>query len=215
MTGSEFAAEAVRLARPCTLLKGTGPRNAFAGVWGGDGVVPAPDGPYRHWLSVDCRFLPAGLGPAAGCLSVYADEQDGESGAVSYSPAAGLPWSEGRALFARPARSLPPMDAVFRYGGEEVQQWLASLGWDAEWGYNGNFPEDEPCAEYERLYQSECPLYAGGASAVLGGWHFPWPDGDWAELVGRPLLVWTFDESEPWVETWGGPEGYRVVQRVT
>ena len=51
--------------------------------------------------------------------------------------------------------------------------------------------------------------------AVLGGWHFPWPDGDWGELVERPLLAWTFEDSEPWVEVWGDGKGFQVKQRIT
>jgi hypothetical protein len=53
------------------------------------------------------------------------------------------------------------------------------------------------------------------AAAVLGGWHFPWPDGDWEERCGESLLAWTIEESEPWVEVWRAASGLRVVQRIT
>jgi hypothetical protein len=33
-------------------------------------------------------------------------------------------------------------------------------------------------------------------------------------LLDRPLLVWTFEESEPWVEVWGG-DGFEVKHRTT
>ena len=118
-------------------------------------------------------------------------------------------------LFAEPARSLPPIDAVFRFGSEAVHTWLRELGWQPDWGYNSNFKDGAPVEDYERLYQSECPLYSGGAFAVLGGWHFPWPDGDWEELLSRPLLVWTLADSEPWVEVWDGADGMQVIQRIT
>ena len=109
------------------------------------------------------------------------------SGAATYDPSAVLPAAAERPLFAHSARTLPPPDAL--PGGDD----------------DG----------YVRKWQSNCPLYTGEAAAVLGGWHFPWPDGDWEELRDQPLLVWTLDESEPWVEVWGGPDGFRVIQRIT
>src|SRR5262245_37094572 len=41
------------------------------------------------------------------------------------------------------------------------------------------------------------PLVFRNSVRVLGGWHFSWPDGDWADPVERPLLLWTFEDSEP------------------
>ncbi len=187
MAKSKLAATADRLARPCVLLRWSGPADALAGVWGGRGTVPPPDGSFRHWISVDCRFLPAGLGPSCGVLSVYTDEDDGESGFAGHDPAASLSVGDGAALYAHPARSLPPPDALSA-GGDKA---------------------------YVRLWQADCPLYTGEAVAVLGGWHFPWPDGDWEELREQPLLLWTIEESEPWVEVWGERGGFRVTQRVT
>lgn len=160
---------------------------ALAGVWGGAGVVPAPAGPFRHWLSIDCRFLPAGLGPPGGVLSVYTNEQDCVSGYVGHDPAASLAVGEGHPLYAQPRSSLPPPEALSA--------------------------EDD--ATYIHLWQSNCPLYASEATAVLGGWHFPWPDGDWEELREHRLLVWTIEDSEPWVEVWAEPFGFRVLQRIT
>jgi hypothetical protein len=51
--------------------------------------------------------------------------------------------------------------------------------------------------------------------AVLGGWHVPWPDGDWLELVEHPLVVLTLAESEPWVEAFNTGQGFRVIQRIS
>jgi hypothetical protein len=187
MAEPNLAAEAYQLARPCILLKRCGPAGNVAGVWGGPGIVPAPSGPFRHWLSIDCRFLPAGLGPTAGILSVYTNEDDCLSGFVGHDPMADLTAAAGRALYAHTAQSLPPPDALAAEDDES----------------------------YIRLWQSNCPLYTGEAAAILGGWHFPWPDGDWEELREQPLLVWTLDESEPWIEVWGQPGGFRVLQRIT
>jgi hypothetical protein len=87
--------------------------------------------------------------------------------------------------------------------------------WQPDWGWNDNFKDPDPVLKYDSLVQSELPLYSGGAHAVLGGWHFPWPDGDWEELIDHPLLVWTFEDSEPWVEVWGNEDGFKVLQRIT
>jgi hypothetical protein len=187
MSDAELASESQRLARPCVLLRSNGAPDCLAGVWGGPGVVAAQAGPFRHWLSVDCRFLPDGLGPTAGILSIFTNEDDCVSGVVAFDPAAKIVTSSGSPLYAQPSQSLPPPDAL--------------PGGDTE--------------EYIRLWQSNCPLYAGDTAAVLGGWHFPRPDGDWEELREQSLLVWTFDESEPWVEVWRAPAGYRVIQRIT
>jgi hypothetical protein len=188
MVDPELLAQAERIARPCVLLKRSGPADALAGVWRGPGTVPAPEGELEHWISIDCRFLPAGLGPSTGVVSVYTDEGSLVGGFVGYDPAARLSMEGGDPLYAHPARSLPPPDAL-------------GLEYDDD---------------YFLLYQSSCPVYMDeGIAAVLGGWHFPWPDDDWEELRDRPLLVWTIDESEPWVEAFGGPEGFQVFQRIT
>lgn len=213
MTASELFAEAERLVRPCVLLQSQGPKDRFAAVWGGDGLVPAPEGNFRHWLTVDRRFFPDGTNPEGGCLSVYTNDQDCRSGvAVLDTTAKLVAHRNSTKLYARSARSLPPIDAVFLLGSKAVHKWLKSHGWQPDWGFSSNFTDPEPAEEYERRYQSECPLYSGGAHAVLGGWHFPWPDGDWQELLGRRLLVWTFEQSEPWVEVW---DDFEVKQRIT
>jgi len=215
MTGIDLIAEAQRLARSCVLLRTQGKKDRLAAVWGGPGIVPAPGGSFRHWLTVDCRYFPSNLGPSAGCLSVYTDEDDCESGVAVLNPNEKLSHkSRGIKLFAHEARSLPPVDAIFRLGSPAVHQWLRSNKWQPDWGYNSNFQDAKPVEEYERLYQSECPMYSGGSHAVLGGWHFPWPDGDWEQLLDCPLLVWTFEDSEPWVEVWGGADGFQVKQRI-
>lgn len=174
-----------QLTRQCVLLKRTG--TDLAAVWGGDGIVPPPSGPYRHWISVDNRYLPSEFG-SSGVLSVYTNEEDCASGVTVFSPTAALTEDRGERLYAHVARSLPPPDASL----------------DLE---NGAYPEQ---------WMHECPIYNGkDVVAVLGGWHFPWPDDDWEELRDRTLLVWTLEGSEPWVEVWQSDEGTTVMQRIT
>src|SRR5438132_842376 len=50
---------AQQLERRSLLLKRTG--TDLAAIWGGDGIVPPPPGPYRHWISVDSRYLASGF----------------------------------------------------------------------------------------------------------------------------------------------------------
>jgi hypothetical protein len=187
MLDPKLKAKAEQIARPCVLLKHSSADGQLAGVWGGPGIVPSPDGPYRHWLSIDCRFLPQGHGPSSGVLSVYSNEEDCQSGTVAFEPTASVSPGSGEPLVALAGISLPPPDAF--PGG------------------------DTP--DYIRLWQSNCPLYTEEASAVLGGWHFPWPDGDWEERRKETFVLWTIEDSEPWVEVWKLPDRYRVMQRIT
>jgi hypothetical protein len=214
MTGDELIAAGRRLARACVYLRTAG--EDFAALWGGEGIVPCGDGPYRHWLTIDCRHIPAGGSTLSGMMSIYTNEEDCETGVVAVSDAPMPPdTAGGTKLFAHPGRSLPPIDAVFKFGSPEVGRWLASNHWRPEWAYNANFPDRTPVDVYEREYQGELPLYRGDAHAVLGGWHMPWPEGDWDELVDKRLIAWTFEEAEPWVEVWEDEGGFRVIQRIT
>lgn len=223
MTGDDLWEEGQNLGRPCVFLRDTGPKGDLGAAWGGHGLVPAPKGSYRHWLSIDCwcykEFLHhygVKIGPPAGVLSVYTDDDGG--GVATHNRNAKLSIKRGATpLYAHGGRSVPPIDAVFLRGSPAVKVWLKANKWKPEWGYNDNFKDKKPAKAYERSYQELCPLYSKSvtAHAVLGGWHFPWPDGDWAERVERSLLVWTFEDSEPWVEVWANAKGYEVKQRIT
>jgi hypothetical protein len=168
----------------------------------------------RYWLTVDVRYIPDSPWLEAGLLSVFTR---GDTGAAVFLEGRALPASPqgGCKLFASARRSLPPVDALFLFGSPAVQEWLSALGWDPEAGYNSNFPEPEPVEAYESVYRAELPLFTGTAYAVLGGWHLPWPEGDWLDLVDSHLLVWTFHEAEPWVEVWSHGDRVWVLERIT
>jgi hypothetical protein len=205
----EFEEEARRLTRPCTYLRSRG--HDYAAVWGGDPVVPGPAG-QRHWFSVAARYVP-GCG-TDGVLAVFIDES-GDGGTVVLDSNTDLPAEGPRALFAHPGDSLPPVEGVFLFGSAAVGDWLTQHGWPRADPYSANFPDPAPVEQYQRRLQDTVPLYTGEAHAVLGGWHWPWPDGDWPELTKAQLLAWTFAESEPWVEVWASAEGRWVRQRIT
>jgi hypothetical protein len=110
---------------------------------------------------------------------------------------------------------LPPIDALFRFGSPKIHAWLAQNGWKPTWGYNANFPDRVLGDAYDAAFQNQFPLYTGDAHAMIGGWHFPWPDDDWEELLNDVLVLCTFEDSEPWLEVWLRAGAFEVVQRVT
>ncbi|KAB8145636.1 hypothetical protein F8S13_00685 [Chloroflexia bacterium SDU3-3] len=177
------------LTRPCVELYEASVGDPAVALWGGAGAVAAPPGPYRHVISLDCVALAL---PQRGWLSVYVDTQSCGGGIVAQGVAP-RPDAGGVALCGMPARSFPPAEA---------------LGRDLS-------PQEERA--YARAYADLCPLYRDTAPvAVVGGWHFPWPDGDWEDFASAALLVWTFRDAEPWVEAWALPDGrFQVCQRIT
>jgi hypothetical protein len=215
MTGNELIAEGQRLSRPCVHLRPDGEKTALAASWRGPGQVPPPAGDYEHWITIDCGFLPAGAALPTGVVSIYTDGSD-RYGAVAYDPALSFSLARGgRPLYAHPTSSLPPLEAVFLYGSPAVREWLARIEWQPDWGWNGNFPDAEVADAYIESQRVNLPLDGESVFAVLGGWHVPWPDGDWLELVNRPLVVLTLAEAEPWVEAFNMGGRFQVIQRVS
>jgi len=84
-------ATAQQLARKSVLLKRTGADLAAVGV---AMVVSPPSGPYRHWISVDSRYLPNDFG-LSGVLSVYTNEENCASGVTVFSSTAALAADKG------------------------------------------------------------------------------------------------------------------------
>jgi hypothetical protein len=212
MDGAELLREGHRLARPSIRLLTTG--HELVGFWGGRGHVQSvASASLRHWLTIDARQIP-GL-QLSGCISVYADPAE-RTGLALHDPDRGLPSSgDGEPLFAHAAESMPPIDAIFRFGSESVGRWLRKLGWKRDWPYNDNFRGRDAVADYERVYQRECPFFSATADAVLGGWSLPWPDGDWEERLTQHLAIWTFRDAEPWLETWWDGKDWTVLARIT
>jgi hypothetical protein len=177
MNSEVFLKEAEALARPCRLLslEGSGAPNAY---WHG---------------------LASGL-----CLSLcYEDvwlnislNDDYTSGSVQSST---LPITSHQPLFAETSISLPPVDAVFLCGSDVLASFLKSYDWPRDEPFNSNFPDPIP-HEYECLWQKNCPLFDKSIAAMSGGWHMPWPDGDWHDFLNAELICWTFLNAEPWIE---------------
>ena len=204
MTADDLLAEGHDLARRCVYLRPAG--NQFAAWW-------TPRGASGFTLEVGSEVLPDGVWNGPGVLQVHLT---GANATASFAGGRTVqPMEEGLALHAHVAVSLPPAEALFMFGSPRVQEWLRSMEWPPEAGLNDNFPARETVSLYEREFQAQLPLYSGSAHAVLGGWHFPWPDGDWQELLDAQLVLWTFAGAEPWVEVWLKDGRLSVMERVT
>jgi hypothetical protein len=193
MNYTEFVAEAHRLAKKAVKLSFNG-KGEPTGYWHGG------EGEDRALISVRRGTV---------WLNVFLDK--GSGGVVRETE---LPITSSQPLFAQEFESLPPIEGVFLRGSEAVGDFVKSNGWERTEPYNDNFPSNVP-SEYEYLWQENCPLYTSGIVAVIGGWHFPWPDGDWYEREASELVVWVLEGAEPWVEVFKENEKYLVKQRIT
>lgn len=201
-----------RLARPCLLLTEAALDEPIVAIWDGPGVVPPPDTTFHHIISIDCRFLPQNPLGLTGWLSVYGNNRFDNSGVVVVDSYCVLPTDirTGICLSGRFARSFPPIDAVVKE--PVVHDWLAANGWEHNPQKNTYFDDDD----YTAVFQEQCPIYSDQAVAVLGGWHFPWAEGDWADLSKHTLIVWTFHDAEPWIEVLFSPEGqFEMRERIS
>ncbi|MBR8136105.1 hypothetical protein [Burkholderia cenocepacia] len=194
MTLEDFLTEAKRLARPC---------HAYRFAAGGEPVT-------GYWHGIDAGASCISVERDGAWLNVYLDES-GTGGRVETST---QPVRSDHPLCRSSATSLPPVDAVFRFGSAAIGAYLDAHGWQRDWGFNDNF-KGAAAHDYAREWMAQCPLYTGGVVAVTGGWNMPWPDDDWHELTDLDLVLWTFEESEPWIEVFSDGARFSVIQRIT
>jgi hypothetical protein len=117
MNVAEFTAEAEKLSRTGFLLRKIGSGDPVAywhGIGDGKPCVSFKSG--RQWLTVTI---------------------EGETGSVSISD---RPLKSHVPLYAEQYISLPPADAVFLLGSEEVERFLDRYDWPRNEPLNGNFP---------------------------------------------------------------------------
>src|SRR5262249_17740336 len=99
--------------------------------------------------------------------------------------------------------AMPPEEALAVFGSNAIRELTK----------RGN--EGNPLA----TYKERCPLFyadAEGIFAMLGGWHVSWPENDAYDDEQGRLALWTFKDSEPWLEVWQRPSGQlEVVARIT
>jgi hypothetical protein len=214
MTPEFLIAEGRRLARPCLALSPNGSGSVIA-VWHEPDKRETEETGFRHWMTIDSRLVPR-LGPLPSrYLSILTDERECQGGRVELLDS--VPNAAGVELYATQIEVLPPIEAVFARGSDEIGTWLAVHDWPrVEW-YNDNFPDRKIVSVYLRQWMSEYPLYLqDDAYAVLGGWHLPCADDDWYELIDDVLISLTLRDAEPWVEAWRLKSGeFKVIQRIT
>jgi hypothetical protein len=213
MTPELLLAEGRALARPVVHLVPSPPTPDampiahYGGPDRGDGLP---------WLRVDLRSHPDPECRRDAILSIHADPTDDKGHAISVDDEVLRGEPGETALYGTPALELPSLDALFLRGGTRVAQWLAAIGWDPAWGYNGNFRDPEPAKAYERAWMLEHPLYADeGPWAQLGGWPLTWPEQGAGEQLSRPLVCRTYRDAEPWIEVTRRGRGYGVMVRIT
>lgn len=189
-----FRAEAKSLARPCKILRDSG-RGA----------------PSAYWHGFDEGPVCISLSHNGGWLNVHFDEDYEDEEHVELAE---RPLVSDRPLFAESSISLPPVDAVFLYGSDSIGDFLRRHDWPRSEPFNDNFPDPVP-GKYESIWQDHHPLYRRDIAAVVGGWHLPWPDGDWYDYADHSLVVFTLLEAEPWIEVFQLGDEYVVRQRIT
>jgi hypothetical protein len=185
-----FQAEAYKLSKPCCLLKKHGSGDPFAYWHTNSG------GPCISFLNKD-KWLTVSRTPNGPSIEVSS-----------------RPLKSAVPLFAEQHISLPPIDAVFLLGSDIIGQYLSENDWSRNDPFNDNFPDQAP-QEYISKWQNSCPMYLSGVSAVLGGWHMPWPDGDFEELISADLMICTYEDAEPWIELFNKNGDVLIYERFT
>ncbi len=216
--------EAEALALPCFDLVPASRGDQPVAYWGGRrGDLPEKSvGAIRsteHLLSVDLSLWDAlglkGRYPFALALN---ELRDGDERAVAQevrsASVTGVSFPGAVPLKAVQSISLPPMEAVLLYGGPAVDTWLAERGL-RRWEY-AELPRKETQG-YEPYFNERCPLMSASPPfARLGGWHIRWSDDDFYIPREMRLMLWTFQDSEPWYEVFlTGMLNYVVKDRIT
>lgn len=219
--------EAEALALPCYDLVPASRDDRVVAYWGGarsdlPKELPAFVGAIRsreHILSVDSSIWAAlrleGRGPFALALEELDDDSERAIAmSVSSGDLARIDFVGATPLKAVPSVSLPPLEAVLLYGGPAVDTRLKDRGIH-RWEYAEL--TDEETEDYSTSFQERNPLMSSTPPfARLGGWHLLWSDDDFYIPREMRLMLWTFEDSEPWYEVFLTPMlNYAVKSRAT
>lgn len=225
MTVDDLLAEAEALARPCYLLGASG-TGQVAGFWGGEradrpNAVP-PEATalqsIRHIMTVDARLLNE-LGLRTPAPSIGFAEVVTKTGHISHrilhsdTECADLS-CDGLPLYATPAISLPPFEALCLYGSARIAEWLRGQGLQR---HDYMAAADATAAmDYRDIYDEKSFLRRGDLDAVIGGWHQLWPDDDFYMPLEMRLAAITLRDAAPWYEIWlaTGLQNWRVLPRI-
>jgi hypothetical protein len=222
-----FLNESARLSLPCFDLVPAANGDTVVAHWGGR----RSDLPERfpefvtmlksqaHFLSVDQKVLDQlglkGRGPLTLSMVTTSDDNERlDHVTVSTGKLSEVKFEESIPLAAKPATSLPPLQAVVLYGGQAIQDWLKSQGLE-RWEYDD--VASDVRNQYEAHFNAQLPLLSEHPPfARIGGWHISWPDDDFYIPREMRLMVWTFQDSEPWYEVFLSPlRNYVIKTRIT
>lgn len=213
MTIEQLITEGRRIQRNGNFLKATGTGEPVAMWFEPDADDESITG-WRRWMTVRADALPNANASKSVYFSLYT--KGSEDGLLDFVD--GWPSKQGTPLYSHSSSVLPPIDAVFALGSDEVGVWLAANEWPRTERYNPNFRDAALVNEYEKVWFSEHPIFNSNSEvfAMTGGWHLPGQARDWHDLVSAKLLITTLRDSEPWVEAFQMPDGsYQVLQRTT
>ena len=217
MTTADLIAEGEAIMRPAFVLREQSNVQGAEAYWGG--VLAAPDGQAepsgfsrRHVCTVSELLLtrldvyyPRPLGP----LRLYEVElHDGErSHRAERDPRLrfdALSFTDALPLSATLTPLFPPFAALCLHGSERIGRWLSERGFARHDYWRADTPAS---AEYEEEWMRRSPFYDPTVVAVVGGWHFLWPEDDFYVPPECRLLLLTQRNAEPWVEVWHGLAG--------
>jgi hypothetical protein len=219
--------ESAALSLPCFDLVPAEDGDAVVAHWGGRRSDLPEEYPkfvtalksQAHFLSVEQSLFDQlglkGRGPLALSMVTTA-EGDERLHYVNVSTAklSEVAFEDSVPLAARPTKSLPPLEALLLYGGRTAQEWLSAQGLQ-QWQYC-EVARDVHAA-YQKHFDAQSPLCAKQPPfARIGGWHVMWPDDDFYIPREMRLMVWTFQDAEPWYEVFLSPLlNYTIKTRIT
>ena len=219
--------ESEALSLPCFDLVPAKPGEPVVAYWGGRRSDLPEEFPefvtqlksQAHFLSVDQALFDQlglkGRGPLAlSMITTIEDDERLDHVNVSTGKISEVGFEDSVALTSTPAISLPPLEALLLYGGPAIQEWLSSQGLEC-WQYEDVAPEFRD--QYREHFDPQSPLFMEHPPyARIGGWHIPWADDDFYIPREMRLMVWTFQDSEPWYEVFLSPLGnYVIKSRIT
>jgi hypothetical protein len=220
-------AESKKLSLPCFDLVPAEEGDEVSAYWNGrrsdlpehfpKGVVAFRN--QKHFLSVDQKLFDKlglrGRGPLALSMLTKADHgEELHNVNVSTDNIHEVSFEDAIPLTAKPAISLPPLQALLLYGGPPVQEWLASQNLQ-RWEYSNVDPAVDK--KYWEYFSPQLPLCVDDPPfARIGGWHHIWPDDYFYIPREMRLMVWTFQDAEPWYEVFLSPlNNYIIKSRIT
>lgn len=219
--------EAEALSLPCFDLVPAGKGDRVVAHWGGRRSDLPEEFPefvtalkyQKHFLSVEKELFDQlglkGRGPLAlSMITTAEDDERLQNVNVSTGKLGEVAFEDSIPLAAKPAISTPPLEAVLLYGGAAVQEWLTAQGLH-RWEYSD--VSTEVAEFYREFVNPRTPLFHEQQPvARIGGWHIGWPDDDFYIPREMRLMVWTFQDSEPWYEVFLSPMlNYVIKSRIT